>query len=67
MEATRRIKVSLPARAFNLEESLEILRNVLGKAGCGACYSGLEISFVNEVELVVRPSGEVVGGVRGEG
>lgn len=59
MDAPAKITVRLPAKDFSFEESVEILRGVLGRGGCPGCYSGLDISFINEVELIVSESGEV--------
>lgn len=59
MNGSRKITVRLPAKEFNFEESAEILRNVLGRGGHPNCFSGLDISFINEVELTVSDRGEV--------
>jgi hypothetical protein len=59
MNASRKITVRLPAKEFNFEESVEILRTVLSRGGHNTCFSGLDISFVNEVELLVSEGGEV--------
>jgi hypothetical protein len=59
MNASRKITVRLPAKEFSFEESVEILRSVLDRGGCPRCYSGVDISFINEVELIVNESGEV--------
>lgn len=62
-----RVIVSLPGKQqFNFDQSVEILRQVLARAGHPACYSGLDISFITEVsELTVNPDGEVAGDVAG--
>jgi hypothetical protein len=59
MEKSRKIVVRLPAKEFTFEESAEILRQVLGHGGCLGCFSGVDVSFVNEVELVVSEGGQV--------
>jgi hypothetical protein len=59
MDASRKITVRLPAKEFTFDESVEIMRSVLTRGGCPRCYSGLDISFINEVELIVNESGEV--------
>ena len=59
MNAPGKITVRLPAKEFSFEESAEILRGVLGRGGCLGCFSGIDISFVNEVELIVSERGEV--------
>jgi hypothetical protein len=59
MNGARKITVKLPAREFNFEESVDILRNVLSRGGHTTCFSGLEISFTNEAELIVGNRGEV--------
>jgi hypothetical protein len=63
--ASHKVVVRLPAREFSFEESVEILRSVLGRAGCPGCYSGVDVSFVNEVEeieLAVGGDGQVAEG-----
>jgi hypothetical protein len=59
MNASRKITIRLPARDFSFDESVEILRGVLGRGGHEMCFSGLDMNFVNEVELVVNDRGEV--------
>lgn len=59
MDAPGKITVRLPARQFSFDESVEILRDVLGRGGCLGCFSGIDVSFVNEVELIVSEGGEV--------
>jgi hypothetical protein len=59
MNGSRKITVRLPAKEFSFEESVEILRSVLSRGGCPRCYSGVDISFINEVELIVNENGEV--------
>lgn len=59
MNGSRKISVRLPARQFTFEESVEILKGVLSRGGHPGCFSGLDIFFVNEVELIVSESGEV--------
>jgi hypothetical protein len=59
MEKSQKIVVRLPAKGFTFEESAEILRLVLGSGGCLGCFSGLDISFTNEVQLVVDEGGRV--------
>ena len=59
MNGSRKISVRLPAKEFTFEESVEILKSVLERGGCPRCYSGVDISFINEVELIVSESGEV--------
>jgi hypothetical protein len=59
MERSRKIVVRLPAKEFTFEESAEILQQVLGYGGCLGCFSGWDISFVNEIELVVNEAGQV--------
>jgi hypothetical protein len=56
---TRKIVVRLPGTPFNIDETLRILQNVLGQAGCGGCYSGWDISFVHETEFIVNAKAEV--------
>ena len=59
MNTSRRITVRLPAKGFTFEESVEVLKNVLGRGGHPNCFSGLDISFINEVELIVSERGKV--------
>jgi hypothetical protein len=59
MNGSRKITVRLPAKQFTVEESANILRSVLSWGGCVACFSGLDISFINETELIVSDGGEV--------
>jgi hypothetical protein len=67
MNPSRKINVRLPAKEFTFDESVEILRSVLSRSGCPGCYSGVDISFINEVELIVNERGEVgPGGVTAE-
>lgn len=39
----------------DLANSQKILANVLGKLGCGRCYSGFDIRFEHVRELVINP------------
>jgi hypothetical protein len=43
------VTVRVPEK-LTLEQSQKILGTVLGRLGCGACYSGLNISFENAVD-----------------
>lgn len=59
MNAPSKITVRLPAKEFSFEESVEILRGVLSRGGCTGCFSGVDISFINEVALIVSERGQV--------
>ena len=52
---TGRVLVRLPSSDINLEDSLEIVKNILNRAGHPRCFSGIDINFVNEVEFTVNP------------
>jgi hypothetical protein len=43
------VTVRVPEK-LTLEQSQKVLVSVLGKLGCGACYSGFNISFENAVD-----------------
>jgi hypothetical protein len=43
------ITVRVPEK-LSLEQSQKVLGTVLGKLGCGACYSGFNIAFENAVD-----------------
>lgn len=54
MATARKVVVRLPAKEFNLEQSQDILARALTRGGCTGCYSGIDVSFIHEVELVVN-------------
>lgn len=59
---TGRVLVRLPSSDINLDQSLEIVKNILNRAGHPMCFSGIDINFVNEVEFAIRPeTNEVIG------
>ena len=66
----RQVRVILPPGAMlGLEGSQKILANALNRAGCQGCFSGIDISFVQEANFVadvktfeVRPAAEGLGG-----
>ena len=59
---SRPIVVALPAGQMTLEQSQAVLADVLNRLNCGGCYSGRDISFVNEIDYFVTPEGNVLGG-----
>lgn len=59
MNRSYKITVRLPAKEFTFDESVEILGKVMSWGGCVACFSGLDISFINEASLIVSDGGEV--------
>ena len=65
MATTKAVTVHVPNN-LNLEQAQRVLASVLNKAGHPACYSGLNISFVNAVDpaplnLKVEPGSLAVG------
>jgi hypothetical protein len=55
----RPIHVALPAKQLTLEQSQQVLADILNKLGCGRCFSGRDINFINEVEFFVNESGRI--------
>jgi hypothetical protein len=50
----RPVSVRAPAEVvFDLEKAQEIQRDILGRLGCPACCSGIDIRFILENEFVV--------------
>lgn len=54
-DIARRIVVRVPSKNMGLDESLLVVKKILGRGGCGTCFSGIDINFINEVELSVHP------------
>jgi hypothetical protein len=46
------VTVRLPPK-LSLEQTNKVVANVLGKLGCGGCFSGFDIRFVHIRDLVV--------------
>jgi hypothetical protein len=51
---TEQVMVRMPAKQLNLDQAFEVLKAVLGRAGCSGCFSGFAIHFINEVDFVVN-------------
>lgn len=48
------VRVAVPAKVYsNLEQMQTITRNLLGRFGCLACHSGIDIRFVVEENFTV--------------
>jgi hypothetical protein len=54
MERPQLVTVNLGPKV-NLDQTQKIVANVLGKLGCGRCFSGFDIRFAHINELVVNP------------
>ena len=60
--ATRAAGVSLPGRvAYNLGDIQKVVADVAGKLGHTACFSGFDVAFGIEEQLVLNAKGQVVG------
>lgn len=57
---TSPVTVHVPDR-MTLEQAQKVTASVLGKLGCGNCYSGWDIRFVGIREFVVNPKTFDVG------
>lgn len=57
--AERPVTVRLPNGTFNIDQVQSIVADVLNRVGCGGCFSGRDINFVNEVEFFVTPEANV--------
>jgi len=60
---TRSVVVRLPATPLNIDQSIKVLQTVLGQLGCPGCYSGWDINFIHEVEIVVSQTGAIQSGL----
>jgi hypothetical protein len=50
----RPVNIRVPAEvAFDLEKAQQIQRDILGRLGCPACCSGIDIRFILENEFIV--------------
>ncbi len=54
MATARKVVVRLPAKDLGLERSKDVLALALSRGGCSTCYSGIDLSFIHEVEVVVN-------------
>jgi hypothetical protein len=63
VQPTRSIVVRLPPTPLNIDQSIKILQSVLNQVGCPGCYSGWDINFIHEVEIVVNPAGAIQSGM----
>jgi len=54
MAIARKVVVRLPAEDLGLERSQEILAIALSRGGCPTCFSGMDVRFTYEVEVVVN-------------
>src|SRR5215469_5300919 len=50
---SRKVTVRLPASPLNIDQSIRVLEQVLGQAGCQQCFSGLDLVFTYENEFIV--------------
>jgi hypothetical protein len=58
----RTATATLPAKvANNIEQVKSVVARIAGRLGCGACCSGFDILFQQELEFVVNEAGEVRG------
>jgi hypothetical protein len=58
----RAASVSLPGRvAYNLGDIQKVVADVAGKLGHAQCFSGFDIAFGLEEQLVLDAKGQVVG------
>ena len=60
--SSNQINVRLSSGRYSFEETVEILKSVLGRAGCQGCYSGLDINFVHELDFSVNARGVIAEG-----
>jgi hypothetical protein len=57
--SSNQITVRLSSADYSFEETVEILRGVLGRGGCLACYSGRDINFIHELDFSVNARGVI--------
>lgn len=48
------VTVALPPGKLTLEQTHAVVGEVLNRLGCGGCFSGRDINFVQEVEFFVN-------------
>ena len=61
-QPSRAVGVSLPGRvAYNLGDIQKVVAEVAGKLGHTACFSGFDLAFGIEEQLVLNAKGQVVG------
>ncbi len=53
------VTVRLPRGNFNIDQAHSIVADILNRIGCGGCFSGRDINFVNEVEFFVTPEANI--------
>ena len=63
VQPTRSVVVRLPPTPLNLDQSMKVLQTVLNQVGCPGCYSGWDINFIHEVEIVVNQAGGIQSGI----
>jgi hypothetical protein len=63
VQPTRSIVVRLPPTPLNIDQSMKVLQTVLNQVGCPGCYSGWDINFIHEVEIVVNQAGAIQSGM----
>jgi hypothetical protein len=59
LNQARPVRVALPAQALTLQQSQEVLAQILKELGHGGCFSGRDIDFRHEVEFFVTQEGRV--------
>lgn len=55
MNAPQTINVHLNEKLANLDQANKLVANVLGKLGCGGCFSGFDIRFSHFTDFQVDP------------
>jgi len=59
VQPAHKLVVKLPTSALNIDQTLRVVQSVLSQVGCAGCFSGWDISFVNETEFIVNAAGRV--------
>jgi len=55
MSAPQTVNVHLNDRLTSLDQANKLVANVLGKLGCGGCFSGFDIRFSHFTDFQVDP------------
>jgi hypothetical protein len=56
---SRPIVVRLPPTALNIDQTLNVVREILTAAGHQGCFSGLDLQFTYENEYIVNAKGGI--------
>jgi hypothetical protein len=55
MSTPQTVNVHISERLTTLDQAHKVLANVLGKLGCGGCFSGFDIRFSHFTDFSVDP------------